>query len=110
MPRMLATEYADDLAQRVHELSRRSGEEVRAEIARAIQERFLGHPGVDRAVYAGRSPENCPIEKLTENPAMQSIPALAAAAERLDKDGVTDNFRADIAFVIALLADPAFDY
>ncbi|MEV6101078.1 hypothetical protein [Nocardia sp. NPDC051981] len=58
----------------------------------------------------GRGPEDCLIEELTENPAMQAVPALAAAPERLDEDGVTDDFRAGVAFVIALLADPAFGY
>ncbi|MEV6073424.1 hypothetical protein AB0L82_43340 [Nocardia sp. NPDC052001] len=110
MTRKSAADLAEDLAGLGDEIRRRSGQETRAEIAREIEDRFLGRPGADRSVYAGRDPEDCLLLELTENPALTAVPELRAAHERFETEEVSDDFRAGVLFVVRLLTDPDFDY
>ncbi|GAB4590335.1 hypothetical protein [Nocardia sp. IFM 10818] len=108
-----ATQLADELADIAHEVRRRAADEVRADIAQEIEQRFLGRQGLDRSVYAGRHPDDCLLLELADNPALQKIPTLRAALQRFDDedgDGVTADFRAGVLFAVKLFADPDFDY
>jgi hypothetical protein len=112
MTRKSAAELAEGLAETAHEVRRRAAEEIRDDIAREIEDRYLGRPGTNRSVYAGRHPDDCVVEELADNPALQ-VPVLQAALARFndeDGDGITADFRAGVLFAVRLLADPDFDY
>ncbi|GAB4590382.1 hypothetical protein [Nocardia sp. IFM 10818] len=113
MTKKTAADLAEGLADTAREVCRRAAEEVRGEIAREIEDRFVGRPGMDRSVYASKHPDDCVTEELADNPALQKVPALQAALKRFDDedgDGVSDDFRAGVLFAARLLADPDFDY
>lgn len=104
-----AGELADDLAAAAQELRQAAASEVRVEIAREIEHRFLERRGDDRTTYVG-SPDDCLIEELTDNPVLQEIPALKALADRFADDGVSPDFRAGVLFAARLVADAGFEY
>lgn len=112
MTRKSAADLAEEMADLAHEVRRRAAEEIRTDIAREIEDRYLGRPGMNRNIYAGRHPDDCVVEELADNPALR-IPVLQAALARFndeDGDGVTADFRAGVLFAVRLLTDSDFDY
>lgn len=104
-----AEELADDLAALAQELRRTAADEVRAEIAREIEQRFLTRTSDNRTTYIG-SPDDCLLEELTDNPVLQQVPALQALVDRFEDDGVSPDFRAGVLFAARLLGSPTFEY
>lgn len=104
-----AEELADDLAALAQELRATAAGEVRTEIAREIEQRFLTRTSDNGTTYVG-SPDDCLLEELTDNPVLQQIPALQALIDRFEDDGISPDFRAGVLFAAKLIADPGFDY
>ncbi|WP_280220662.1 hypothetical protein [Nocardia neocaledoniensis] len=110
MAKKSASELVDELSGIGEELRQLAVDETRTYVARAVEEMFLGGPKIDRRQFDNRSPEDCIFEFLAEQASLQSEPTLKAALDRLDENGITDDFRAGILFACKLFADPTFDY
>ncbi|WP_280460903.1 hypothetical protein [Nocardia carnea] len=110
MSKKTADELSEQIGALATDLQRRAAEEVRADIATAIEDQFLGRRGHGREIYRGAIPEDCVLLELSDNPVMQADPVLRAAATRIEEHGLTEDFRAGILFAVRLLADPEYDY
>lgn len=110
MAKKSAAELADELAGIGEEIRQRAVDETREYVALAVEETFLGGPKVNRTQFGNRSPEECILEFLEEQPSIRNEPMLKAAAERLGENGINDDFRAGILFACRPFADPSFDY
>ncbi len=110
MAKKSASELADELSGIGEEIRQRATDEARTDIAQHIREMFIGGPKIDRKSFGGDSPDACIHEFLDDHPSIQSDPLLEAAAERFDENGISDDFRAGIAFACRLFADLGFDY
>lgn len=102
MPRMSGAEYADDLTQRVHELSRRADEEVRpGTIPRTPR------PGPRR--LRRPQPRGLPDRGTHRKPCHPEHPGAPPRRSASTRTGRHRRVPRGIAFVIALLADTTFD-
>ncbi len=109
MAKKSVSELVDQVAVLAEEIGKQAVAETRRDVARQVEEHFLGGKNVSRTVYDGASPDDCIVYALGEYPTM-THPDLTAAFVRFDADGVSDDFRAGILFAVRLFADSEYDY
>src|SRR5690242_15238483 len=109
MAKRSASDLAGELAELGEEIRRRAVAETRRDLAREIEEQFVGGPAVSRRTYGGASPDECVVEALGEVPTLRD-PRLESLRDRFEEEGVSADFRAGVLFVVRLMADPEYDY
>lgn len=108
MAKKTASDLEGQIASLAEDLRSLTIRETRTDIADGIKAQFLGSRRVSRTTFRGASPDDCILEALAD-PTFQDTP-LQALHERFSNDGVSDDFRAGIAFALRLVADQDYEY
>lgn len=110
--RRTSDELASEVAGLAEEIRQRAIDETRADLARAIEDQFVGRPGLSRREYGWTAPQDSVLEVLAALVAEgRKLPApLAAVAAKAEDDGVPPGFVAGLLFATQLMADPQYDY
>lgn len=103
MAKKNSADLVSDLGALAEAMRDRAITETRRDVADALRERFLDQAG--RSTCGGASPDDCIIEALDAMGDQQ----LTAMRNRFNDEGVSDDFRAGIAFAIRFAADPKWE-